>query len=118
MRFVDAAEIRRVLNFPHLITALEVAHRRPKIEIQDGFLGGENGHYFVRHAVDRVDAARYHLDPAGLAGGRRAASGNGDYLMADGISLRADTALGAAPDIRRSANLKDAAGKFEAPKWW
>src|SRR5437667_5067237 len=53
MRFVDAAEIRRVLTFPHLITALEVAHRRPKIEIQDGFLGGENGHYFVRHAVDR-----------------------------------------------------------------
>jgi ornithine cyclodeaminase/alanine dehydrogenase-like protein (mu-crystallin family) len=53
MHFVDAAEIRRVLTFPHLIAALEVAHRRPKIEIQDGFLGGENGHYFVRHAVDR-----------------------------------------------------------------
>ena len=34
--------------------------------------------------------------------------------MAVGISLRADTALGAAPDIRRTANLKDAAGKFEA----
>ena len=53
MHFVDAAEIRRVLTFPHLIAALEVAHRRPKIEIQDGFLGGENGHYFVRNAVDR-----------------------------------------------------------------
>lgn len=53
MRFVDAAEIRRVLTFPLLIAALEAAHRRPKIEIQDGFLGGENGHYFVRHAVDR-----------------------------------------------------------------
>ena len=34
--------------------------------------------------------------------------------MAVGISLRADTALGAALDIRRTANLKDAAGKFEA----
>ena len=32
--------------------------------------------------------------------------------MAVGISLRADTALGAAPDIRRSANLKDAAGNW------
>jgi ornithine cyclodeaminase len=53
MRFVDAAEIRRVLTFPLLIAALEAAHRRPKIEIQDGFLGGESGHYFVRHAVDR-----------------------------------------------------------------
>ena len=52
MKFVDAAEIRRVLTFPVLIAALEAAHRRPKIEIQDGFLGGENGHYFVRHAVD------------------------------------------------------------------
>ena len=34
--------------------------------------------------------------------------------MADGISLRADAALGQAPEIRRSADLKDAAGKFEA----
>jgi ornithine cyclodeaminase/alanine dehydrogenase-like protein (mu-crystallin family) len=53
MRFVDAEEIRRVLTFPLLVAALEAAHRRPKIEIQDGFLGGEKGHYFVRHAVDR-----------------------------------------------------------------
>ncbi|MBI3678060.1 MAG: dehydrogenase [Proteobacteria bacterium] len=53
MRFVDAAEIRRVLTFPLLVAALEAAHRRPKIEIQDGFLGGENELYFVRHALDR-----------------------------------------------------------------
>jgi ornithine cyclodeaminase/alanine dehydrogenase-like protein (mu-crystallin family) len=53
MRFVDAAEIRRVLTFPLLIDALEAAHRRPKIEIEDDFLGGEEGHYFVRNAVDR-----------------------------------------------------------------
>ena len=51
MRFVDAVEIRRVLTFPLVVDALEAAHRRPKIEIQDAFLG--NGHYFVRHAVDR-----------------------------------------------------------------
>ena len=34
--------------------------------------------------------------------------------MADGITLRADTALVQTPNIRRSADLKDAAGKFEA----
>ncbi len=53
MRFVDAAEIRRVLSFPLLVAALDEAHRRAKIEIQDGFLGSENSQYFVRHAVDR-----------------------------------------------------------------
>lgn len=53
MRFVDAEQIRRVLNFPALIEALESGHRRPRIEIQDGFLGTEREQYFVRHAVDR-----------------------------------------------------------------
>ena len=52
MRFVDAADIRRVLSFPLLVDALEAAHRRPKIEIQDAFLGGEGALYFVRNAVD------------------------------------------------------------------
>lgn len=52
MRFVDGAEIRRVLTFPILIAALETAHRRPKIEVQDGHLGTEKEQYFVRHAVD------------------------------------------------------------------
>jgi ornithine cyclodeaminase/alanine dehydrogenase-like protein (mu-crystallin family) len=53
MRMVDAAEIRRVLTFPILIAALEVAHQRPKMEMQDGLLGSEKEQYFVRHAVDR-----------------------------------------------------------------
>jgi ornithine cyclodeaminase/alanine dehydrogenase-like protein (mu-crystallin family) len=53
VRFIDAAEIRRVLTFPTLIAALEAAHKRPKIEIQDGHLGTEGELYFVRHAVDR-----------------------------------------------------------------
>jgi ornithine cyclodeaminase len=35
-----------------LVAALEAAHRRPKMEVQDGLLGGEQGQYFVRHAVD------------------------------------------------------------------
>ncbi len=53
MRFVGAEEIRSVLSFPMLVAALESGHRRPKIEIQDGFLGSETEQYFVRHAVDR-----------------------------------------------------------------
>ena len=52
MRFIGTDEIRSVLTFPMLVAALEAAHRRPKIEIQDGMLGSEKGQYFVRHAVD------------------------------------------------------------------
>lgn len=52
MRFITAEEIGRALTFPDLIAALEAAHRRPRINIQDGFLGSENAQYFVRHAVD------------------------------------------------------------------
>lgn len=53
MRFISAAEIRQVLDLPMLIEALDEAHRRPEIEMQDGFLGSEGEQYFVRHAVDR-----------------------------------------------------------------
>ena len=53
MLFVDAAEVRKVLTFSILVDALEAAHRRPKMEVQDGFLGSEKEQYFVRHAVDR-----------------------------------------------------------------
>jgi ornithine cyclodeaminase/alanine dehydrogenase-like protein (mu-crystallin family) len=53
MRFIGSSEIRSVLTFPMLVAALEEAHRRPKIEVQDGFLGSEGEQYFVRHAVDR-----------------------------------------------------------------
>jgi ornithine cyclodeaminase/alanine dehydrogenase-like protein (mu-crystallin family) len=52
VRFVDADEVRNLLTFPTLIAALETAHRRAKMEVQDGFLGSESGQYFVRHAVD------------------------------------------------------------------
>jgi ornithine cyclodeaminase/alanine dehydrogenase-like protein (mu-crystallin family) len=52
MRFVDAAEVRRLLSFPVLIDALEVAHRRSKIEVLDGMLGSEKELYFARSAVD------------------------------------------------------------------
>jgi len=53
MRFVGAAEIRRVLSFSTLVAALESGHQRRKIEIQDAKLGSEQQQYFVRHAVDR-----------------------------------------------------------------
>jgi ornithine cyclodeaminase len=72
MRFVDAAEIRRVLSFPLLVDALEAAHRRPKIEIQDAFLGGEGALYFVRNAVDtgRYMASKLITSfPENLSGG-------------------------------------------------
>jgi ornithine cyclodeaminase len=52
MRFISAAEVRRLLTFPVLVDALEAAHRRPKMEVQDAFLGNETAQYFVRHAVD------------------------------------------------------------------
>jgi len=72
MRFVDAAEIRSALTFPLLVAALEAAHRRPKVEIQDGLLGNEEGQYFVRNAVDnhRYMASKLITSfPANLATG-------------------------------------------------
>ena len=73
MRIVDAAEVRSVLSFPLLVAALEAAHRRPKMEVQDDMLGNEQALYFTRHAVDR---GRYMASklitsfPANLAGGK------------------------------------------------
>ena len=56
MRFIDAQEIRRLLTFPLLVDALEAAHRRPPMQIEDSLLGSETEQYFARHAVD---AGRY-----------------------------------------------------------
>src|SRR5579883_3266213 len=73
MIFIGAEEVRRLLSFPLLIGALEAGHRRPKIEIQNAYLGDEKQQYFVRHAVDR---GRYMASklitsfPANLAQGR------------------------------------------------
>ncbi len=72
MRIIDAAEIRRVLTFPLLIDAIEAAHRRPRIAIADSLLGEENGHYFVRNALDpgRFMASKLVTSfPANLASG-------------------------------------------------
>ena len=84
MRLVTAGEIRSVLTFPKLVAALEAGHRRPKIEVQDAFLGSEREQYFVRHAVDR---GRYFASklitsfPANLAGGRLPADGEAERLV-------------------------------------
>jgi ornithine cyclodeaminase/alanine dehydrogenase-like protein (mu-crystallin family) len=72
MQFIDAAAIRGSLTFPALIDALEAAHRRPKIEVHDAWLGEPRAHYFVRSAVE---AGRFMLTkaitsfPGNLAGG-------------------------------------------------
>jgi ornithine cyclodeaminase/alanine dehydrogenase-like protein (mu-crystallin family) len=72
MRFVGTDEIRSLLTFPMLVAALEAAHRRPKIEVQDCRLGSEKEQYFVRHAVDsgRYMASKLITSfPANLDGG-------------------------------------------------
>ena len=71
MRFVDAAEVRRLLSFPVLIDALEAAHRRPRISVLDGMMGSEKELYFARSAVDagRFMASKLITSfPANLAG--------------------------------------------------
>ena len=52
MRMIDAAEVRRLLTFPLLVDALEAAHRRPRMEAQDTFMGSDSALYFIRNAVD------------------------------------------------------------------
>jgi len=72
MRFVSDAEVAGALSFPVLIAAMEAAHRRPKIEILDGFMGDEAAQYVIRSAVD---PGRYMLSkmftsfPSNLAAG-------------------------------------------------
>src|ERR1051325_8803636 len=73
MRFIDAAEIRRLLSFPVLIAAMEAAHRRPPAAVQDTMLGSEGELYFPRHAIDRgrfMCSKLITSFPANLAGGK------------------------------------------------
>jgi ornithine cyclodeaminase len=73
MRFVSADEIRAALDFASLVDALEAAHRRPRMAVEDVMLGEEQALYFVRSAVD---PGRHMLSklitsfPANPAGGR------------------------------------------------
>jgi ornithine cyclodeaminase len=90
MRFIGADDIRAVLSFPTLVDALEAAHRRPRIEVQDGLLGEETGQYLVRHAVD---AGRYMASklitsfPGNLVGGTLPAV-QGVCVLFDGTNGR------------------------------
>ena len=113
LRFVSAQEMKGLLTFPMLIAAFEAAHRRLKIEIQDGLLGSDQGHYLVRHAVDsgRYMASKLITSfPANLATGAMPAvqalcvlfdGRNGQPLaVLDGTEMTywrtaADSALGA-----------------------
>ncbi len=73
MHFVDDAEVARVLTFPVLIAALEEAHRRPKMEVLDGYLGSESNQYVIRSAADRgryMATKMFTSFPANLAAGK------------------------------------------------
>lgn len=86
MRFVDADGIRSVLTFPLLVEALEAAHRRPRIEVQDGLVGAQGAGYFVRHAVDsgRYMASKLITSfPANLATGTLPRTRSMDAARAD-----------------------------------
>ncbi len=52
MQYIDGRAIRRAMSFPALVDLIEKAHGRGRIDIEEGMMGAENGHYFVRHAVD------------------------------------------------------------------
>jgi ornithine cyclodeaminase/alanine dehydrogenase-like protein (mu-crystallin family) len=73
MQFVSGAEVSRILTFPILIAAMEAAHRRPKAEVLDAFLGDENAQFVIRSAVDpgRYMASKMFTSfPANLHGGK------------------------------------------------
>jgi ornithine cyclodeaminase/alanine dehydrogenase-like protein (mu-crystallin family) len=70
MHVVTGAEVSRVLTLPLLIAAMEAAHRRPKAEMLDGFLGSEKAQYVIRSAVEpgRYMASKMFTSfPANLA---------------------------------------------------
>lgn len=135
MRVIDAAEVRKVLTFPILVAALEAGHRRPKMEIQDGFLGTEKEQYFVRHAVDRGRFMASKLItsfPANLAGGKLPAvqalcvlfdGTNGRPLVViDGTEITywrtaADSALGAKLLAPAEPQTLLVVGAGEMSKW-
>jgi ornithine cyclodeaminase len=135
MRLITAADIRRLLTFPVLVDALEAAHRRPKMQVNDTFLGSEKELYFVRSAVDagRFMASKMITSfPANLAGGRLPAvqatvalfdGANGAPLaVIDGTELTywrtaADSALGARLLSRPDPNTVLVVGAGEIAKW-
>jgi ornithine cyclodeaminase/alanine dehydrogenase-like protein (mu-crystallin family) len=135
MLVVSAQDIRRVLTFPILIAAIEQAHRRHKIEIQDASLGNESEHYFVRHAVDRGRFMASKLItsfPDNLGKGKLPAvqavcvifdGGNGKPLaVLDGTEITywrtaADSALGAKLLASEKPDVLLVVGAGEMSRW-
>ncbi len=135
MHFISAADIRRLLTFPVLVDALEAAHRRPRMQVNDTMLGSEKELYFIRSAVDagRFMASKMITSfPANLAGGRLPAvqatvalfdGANGAPLaVIDGTELTywrtaADSALGARLLSRPDPKTMLVAGAGEMAKW-
>ena len=73
MHFVSGADVSRLLTFPTLIAAMEAAHRRPKAEVLDGFLGEESAQFVIRSAVERsryMASKMFTSFPANLDGGK------------------------------------------------
>jgi ornithine cyclodeaminase len=113
MHFVSGADVSRVLTFSILITAMEEAHRRPKAEVLDGFLGDENAQFVIRSAVDRgryMASKMFTSFPANLSSGKMPAvqavcvlfdgSDGRPLAVIDGTAIThwrtaADSALGA-----------------------
>jgi ornithine cyclodeaminase len=134
MHHISAADIRRLLSFPVLVDALEAAHRRPKIEVNDAMLGSARELYFVRSAVDagRFMASKLITSfPANIGGDLPAVQAvvalfdgtNGQPLASiDGTELTywrtaADSALGARLLSRPDPATMLVAGAGEMAKW-
>jgi ornithine cyclodeaminase len=134
MHFVDAKAVRAALTFPRLIAALEEGHRRPKIEIDDSFLGSTERQYFVRHAVDdgRLMGSKLITSfPANLGGALPAVQAlcivfdgtNGRPLaVIDGTEITywrtaADSALGAKLLARSDPETLLVVGAGEMSRW-
>ena len=135
MRFIDAAEIRRVLTFPMLVDGLAAAHRRAKVAVLDGHLGREHALYFVRSAVDegRFMASKLITSfPGNLAGGGLPAvqavvvlfngSDGRPLAVMDGTEITywrtaADSALGARTLANPEPAILLVVGAGEMAKW-
>jgi len=134
MHFISAVDIRRLLTFPALVDALEAAHRRPKMQVHDTFLGNEKELYFVRSAVDggRFMASKLITSFPGNLGGKLPAvqavvvlfdGSNGRPLaVIDGTELTywrtaADSGLGSRLLSRPDVHTLLTVGAGEMAKW-
>src|SRR3954452_21974108 len=135
LHFVSDTEVTKVLTFPILIAALEEAHRRPKMEVLDAFLGDENAQFVIRSAVDpgRYMASKMFTSfPANLHGGKMPAvqavcvlfdgSDGRPLAVMDGTAIThwrtaADSALGAKFLARHDAEMLLVAGAGEMAPW-